>query len=299
MGTITRRPSSIHIFLADGHPDGLREVQKPGWTGHAIVCPRSSFPEEKARDEFTRPGVYVLFGPSEESDLPTVYIGEGDPTRPRLEQHYLKKDFWTSLIVFTSTDKSLTKGHIQYLESRLVSVASAAKRCVLDNGNVPQLPTLGVADRAAMEAFLEEMLLIYPLLGLTAFEMSSVKPPSDAKKKKGEPGATLYQLTRKEKGITARGYDKAEGFVVLAGSKANKENLPAATSSLRSRRDTLVKQGLLVPDGEFLKFTQDYTFTSSSQAASVVLGGNASGPAEWKDDLGRTLKENEQAAIGG
>ena len=48
-------------------------------------------------------------------------------TRPRLEQHYREKDFWTSLIVFTAKDKlHLNKAHVQYLESRLVSLAYAA-----------------------------------------------------------------------------------------------------------------------------------------------------------------------------
>ena len=129
-----RRSAVIHIFLADGLPDGLpdglREVEKLGWTGHALVCPRSRFPEAKAQDEFDRTGVYVLLGPSEEGDLPAVYIGEGDPTRYRLEQHYREKDFWTSLIVFTSKDKNLNKAHVQYLESRLVTrPAAPSDRC--------------------------------------------------------------------------------------------------------------------------------------------------------------------------
>src|SRR5579862_8305876 len=177
MDKIKRQPSSIHIYLADGQPDGLRTVEKPGWIGHALAGPRSRFPEEKTRPEFALPGVYVLHGPSVKGDL-TVYVGEGETTRPRLEQHYREKDFWDSLIVFTSKDnKYLTKTHIKYLESRLYSLARDAKQCELDNDKVPQLPNLGVPETAAMEAFLEEMLIIYPLLGLTAFAVPGVKPP--------------------------------------------------------------------------------------------------------------------------
>src|SRR5438045_4038439 len=40
--------------------------------------------EAKARPEFGKTGVYVLRGPSESGDLPTVYVSEGDPARPRL-----------------------------------------------------------------------------------------------------------------------------------------------------------------------------------------------------------------------
>jgi hypothetical protein len=263
-------------------------VEKSNWTGRAIVCPRSRFPEAKARAEFGRTGVYVLRGPSEAGDLPTVYVGEGDPARPRLEQHYGRKDFWTSLILFTSKDDNLNKAHVQYLESRLVSLARDVKRCVLDNSNVPQLPSLSEPDTAEMEAFLEEMLLIYPLLGLSAFEVSRAE-------RRISP--VLYL---KAKGIAARGHDEDEGFVVLAGSSAVKDQVNSIDRSphLSNLRASLKDRGILAADGEFLKLTQDFTFDSPSTAAGVLLGRNANGRIEWKDDQGRTLKSIQQEAIG-
>jgi hypothetical protein len=74
--------------------------------------------------------------------LPTVSIGEGDPALPRLEDHFAQKDFWTSLILFTSKDENLNKAHAQHLESRLTALAREAKRCLLDNVNTPQLPSI-------------------------------------------------------------------------------------------------------------------------------------------------------------
>ncbi|MGH7172769.1 MAG: DUF1810 family protein [Gemmataceae bacterium] len=293
MNSIKGRPASITIFLADGLPDGLRTVEKAGWTGHAVVCPRSRFPEVKTNLEFARTGVYVLCGPSEEGDLPTVYIGEGDPTRPRLEQHYRQKDFWTSLMVFTSTGGNLNKAHVQYLESRLVSLARAAKRCVLDNSNDPQLPTLSTPDRAVMEVFLEEMLLIYPLLGLTVFEVPSQPKPVKGKASPGtKPGPPETALYLKARGIKASGYDRGEGFVVLAGSEAvgDKQCLESIPPSALEVRNGLVKQGVLVTDADHFKFTQGYSLNSPSQAAAVVMGCSASGLKEWKDAQGRPLK---------
>jgi hypothetical protein len=64
----------------------------------------------------------------EVGDLPTVYVGEGDPTRPRLEQHFARKDFWTSLILFTSKDENLNKAHVPYLEARLVALAKSVRK---------------------------------------------------------------------------------------------------------------------------------------------------------------------------
>ena len=129
--------------------------------------------EAKTRRELARTGVYVLVGPAEESGLPRVYVGEGDPIKPRLEQHAVRKDFWTNCIAFTSKDENLNKAHVQFIESRLITLALEAKRCLLDNGNAPALPSMSEADAPEAEAFLAEMMLCFPLLGLNVFTAAS------------------------------------------------------------------------------------------------------------------------------
>jgi hypothetical protein len=285
MNAPPRRGFSLRIFLADGTPDGLRIVEKSNWIGRGVVCPRTQFREAKARPEFNKTGVYILRGPSEEGDLPTVYIGEGDPALPRLERHFATKDFWTSLILFTSKDENLNKAHVQYLEARLTALARDAKRCVLDNGNVPQLPSLSEPDTAEMEGFLEEMLLIYPVLGLSVFERPQVRLAPERK---------LYLRAR---GITAEGYEDAEVFVVLAGSQVSKDTVPSAHRYLVTMRQSLIERGIILPDGEAFKMGQDYTFDSPSTAAGVLLGRSSNGRVEWKDMEGRTLKELQTAAV--
>lgn len=105
------KPYSIKIFFPGGDPDGLRTIEKSNWSGAGIVIPRALMGEAKSRRELGRTGVYVLVGPPEESGLPRVYFGEGDPIKPRLEQHSSKKDFWTSCIAFTSKDENMNKAH--------------------------------------------------------------------------------------------------------------------------------------------------------------------------------------------
>ena len=56
-------------------------------------------------------------------------------------------------------------------------------------------------------------------------------------------------------------------------------------------RKQLREKGILVPEGELLKFTQDYEFGSPSTSGSVVLGRPVSGPENWRDNEGRTLRE--------
>ncbi len=276
------KPYSIKIFLPDGDPDGLRTIEKSNWSGAGMVIPRALMAEAKGRRELARTGVYVLVGPPEESGLPRVYIGEGDPIKPRIEQHAAKKDFWTSCIGFTSKDENLNKAHVQYIESRLVTHAAAAKRCVLDNGNAPALPSLSEADAADAEGFLSEMMLCFPVLGLSVFTVAA--PLQKA-------GKLLFIAS---KGVKAEGMETHDGFVVRAGSGAVKTEVPSCHAYLKELRAALVANGVLKSAGEGFVFAQDYVFASPSTAAGVVQGRAANGRVDWKTKDGRTLKDLQE-----
>ena len=165
-------PFTIRIFVPDGDPEGVRIIDRMNWTGLGIVFPREKWPATKQRAEFSRPGVYILTGYRGADDqLPTVYIGEGDVLRSRIDAHFQNKDFWDRGIVFTASNNSLNKAHVRWLESALVSRAVQAQRCILDNGTEPQQVGLSEAERADTEGFLREVLQILPLVGLRAFEI--------------------------------------------------------------------------------------------------------------------------------
>jgi hypothetical protein len=82
-------------------------------------------------------------------------------------------------------------------------------------------------------------------------------------------------------------------FVVTAGSKARvrtTRTIPRGTVTLRN---TLVEKGVLREEGDFLVFTSDYSFTSSSAAAATVIGASANGRILWKLPDGRTYADWE------
>lgn len=212
-----------------------------------------------------------------------IYVGEGDPVRPRLEQHHREKDFWTSVVLFTSSAENLNKAHVQYLESRLIEFARTAKRCDLENGNMPQRPNLTEADQAEMESFLDDMLLVYPVVGLNVFEAAKIEAP------------TVQRLIIKAKGITAVGYDTPAGFVVTRGSEAVIDWVPSAYKYALTLRDTLVDRGVLVKSNDHYVFTQDYTFDSPSAAAQIVQGRTANGQIDWKDEQGTDAQRDPGA----
>jgi hypothetical protein len=277
------RPYSIKIFLPAGDPEGIRTIEKSNWTGAGIVIPRPLMSEAKNRRELARTGVYVLVGPPEESGLTRVYVGEGDPIKPRLEQHAAKKDFWTSCIAFTSKDENLNKAHVQYIESRLITLAAQAKRCVLDNGNAPALPSLSDADGADAEGFLSEIMLCFPVLGLTVFTAAA---PIQK---------TAKLLFISSKGIKAQGLETPDGFVVRTGSGAVKGEVPSCHAYLKELRAALISNGVLKPAGDGYTFAQDYVFPSPSTAAGVVQGRAANGRVDWKTKDGKTLKDLQEA----
>lgn len=173
---------TIRIFVPDGDPEGVRVIDRMNWTGLGIIFPREKWPTTKQRPEFSRTGLYVLSGyEKEEDELPTIYIGEGDVIRNRIDSHYQSKDFWDRAIVFTASNNSLNKAHVKWLEYALVNRALQAKRSILENGTEPQEPALSEAERADTEAFLNEVLQILPLVGLRAFEIpKAVATPQTA-----------------------------------------------------------------------------------------------------------------------
>ncbi|MFN5348095.1 MAG: GIY-YIG nuclease family protein [Polaromonas sp.] len=284
-------PFSLRIFVADGDPDGLRIVDKSNWIGKALVFPRALLPQVKARPELAQTGVYLLLGPRPDGEGDMLYVGEGDPIRPRLESHYAQKDFWTRAIGFTTTTAGqLNKAHVQFLESRLIALARAAKRMPLDNANQPAEPSLSEADRADMAVFLGHMLGMLPVLGVHAFEQAT---------KVQAPMAPV--LTCKGKGVAATGYEASQGFVVKVGSQAVVESVPSMQQHVRGMydlRQELIANGVLALEGMGYRFSQDYPFSSPSTAAAVILGRSANGRIEWKDTMGRTLKELQAAEAG-
>ncbi len=278
------KPFSLRIFVADGDPDGLRLVERSNWVGKAVMFPRALLPKVKQRDELGQTGVYLLLGPREDGEGEMLYIGEGDPVRPRLESHYAQKDFWNRAVCFVAAPGQLNKAHVQFLEAQLIQMAKAAKRLPLDNANQPAEPSLSEADRADMQVFLGNMLGMLPVLGIHAFEQTATVAAA----------ATVPLLTCKGKGVVATGYEASQGFVVKAGSQAVGESVPSMQMHVRSMydlRQELIKNGVLQPEGDLLRFSQDYPFSAPSTAAAVVLGRSANGRVEWKDAKGRTLKE--------
>ncbi len=264
----------IKIYLVDGNPNGIRTAEIVNWTGAVLVVPRERLAEVARRREATRTGVYCLVGP--DPDLPSrdkVYVGEGDNVFSRLVAHSkdASKDFWITAVICVSKDENLTKSHGRYLESRIIAMGQIASRASVANGTSPGENPLPEADVSDMEYFLEQVQVIFPVLGLAFLQ----PVPSVVDQR------IVFENT--DVGSQARAIEANGEFVVLRGSTARKEGSPSWVN-YRDLRDELLHSGKLRQGGnpEQLEFTVDVPFKSPSAAAAVVAAANRNGRAMWR-----------------
>jgi hypothetical protein len=300
----------IRIYLADGTSTGIRHAEITNWSGQALACPRLRFSELKDWDEIKRPGVYFLFGTNEESGDDAVYIGESEVVLDRLSTHLTGKDFWSELIAFTSKDDNLTKGHVKYLESRLIQLALSANRYHVTNTASPQLTALPRADRDAMEEYLISVRALLGVLGHRVLDPYTqpvhIPAPSDntaampvqpveskvLDSRSGMFAPVVFNLHIGGIGATAERTD--EGLVVLAGSEAATTAQGSLSGGYRALREKLLASSTLEPANGKLRFTKDQLFSSPSQAAAVLVGYAINGRDAWRLKDGTTYGAYEQ-----
>ena len=273
---------SVRMFLVDGTPQGLIVAEIPNWSGKVLAAPRARLGDLLRRTEAARTGVYVLAGPDPERPGGTLaYIGEADDVAARLRIHVRSadKDFFDRLAIVVSSDDNVTKAHARFLESRIIRMARQAGAVALANGTEPDFQRLPEADRADMEFFSEQLILLLPLAGFDLFRrtLASVVPSSGL-------GTGDFVFTFSTAGAMATGRETDDGFVVLAGSTARRTPTGTFPPGYLALRDQLVADGKLAGESsqELYTFTADVAFSSPSAAASIVAARSASGPREWR-----------------
>lgn len=282
----------ITVYMIDGTEYGPRLVEIGNWVGKAIYCSRSSLNKIINREEFNNPGIYCLKDdPSDEAFEEKVYIGEAENIKARLKQHQSDptKDF-KEVIFFISKDELLTKTQIRYLESRIIQEAIVAKTAEIENGNSPSLPTLHEADISDMEYFLDQIKLIFPLMGFKFLIPSTIKKSETANNTVEEINRKYFYI--RTKSFSAKMYESDKGYIIEKGSEAKKQLSNSTTDTYRNLRRKLIETNILIEkDGKY-EFAEDAIFSSPSAASNMILGRNSNGHTEWVDEKGQPFKDS-------
>ena len=105
------------------------------------------------------------------------------------------------------------------------------------------------------------------------------------KLKKNEESKERISFLLSGRGGNASGFPlDDDNFIVYAGSKISEDVTDGMSQGYLDQRNELIANGTIIDS----VFTKDYTFSSSSAAASVVLGRSANGRKEWTLLDGRT-----------
>ncbi len=284
----------LTLFLIDGNDKGPRTIEIGNWSGKAIHSPRSTLSKMLKRVEYDNPGVYILKSdPNEDLYQERIYIGEAENIRKRLKQHLAdeKKDF-NECIVFISKDELLTKSHVKYIESRLLTIAMEARNSEIENGTQPNLNMLSEADISDMEYYIEQIKIILPTAGYLFLTSNRVEENYNQKQAEEIEEVVFYLRGNKVKASLIQVQDS---FKVLKNSEATISTSNSISPGRIKQRERFIKDGIWIKDENNKKyiFQEDVLFNSLSAAASVILGRQAAGPICWVDQNKRTFKAYE------
>lgn len=122
----------------DGDPSERIKCTMANWTGIAYKIPRTALDKCKDMDILKQSGVYFLFGTDKE-DNTVIYIGQagirknGKGLLLRVQESHTSIDYWTEVVMFTTTNNSFGPTEISYLENRFCNLALEAKRYSVKN----------------------------------------------------------------------------------------------------------------------------------------------------------------------
>mgnify|MGYP004601252863 FL=1 len=276
----------IELFLANGTADRLVTAELSNWNGKAVKIPRIEV-NSCARPDICCPGVYFLLCKTDDGE-DAVYIGESENVKDRLMQHIRdynqekEKYYWNTAVIFTGRD--LNKALIRYLEYRLVQITKSCQRYKVLTKNTYSNTVLNEAQKSVMEEFIDNVTILINTLGYKLLEPLAPSANATTTTLEGE------RLYLKAGNTYGEGSVTTEGFVLYAGAvisdKVSEKSL--SKGSVKMRNELL--------DSDSVKnytTTKDILFSSSSAAGVFVVGYSISGPQNWKNINGITLKELE------
>lgn len=251
-------------------------------------------------------GIYILLGEDMGSKYDGIcYIGEtGDFKRrmsqyfrgKRVEEHLSKnstedfnyektKEFCSEIFFFSQRGKlggaGLGESLRKAIEAKVIQEAINSKRFHIINRMGTYNGKLNLSDKDLLDEFFNRIMIILEHLGISIFKQKIEVKEDDS--------ASLFICNERE--TRAIMYKSDIGYVVLKGSKLfleESDHLERKYGLLLQKRKRLKEEGVLFPieDGKFLELKEDQEFTSSSSAATFVLGRSANGYTVWrkKDD---------------
>lgn len=295
------------MLLYSGSINGVINISNSAWeSGKMYAAPRDSIEDLVSRANCKRYGVYLLL--SEQ----LVYVGQARDLERRTRQHLTDKDWWSQVILMTTKDDSFNASDIDYLESRLIDIATAAGKSDTDNKKRGNPQKVDEFRQAELEQYLEEAIFILELIGIKVFKknQNTNKRVGCKRKSVSHDISAMHPIqteatpdTHKDLespldeshilhligNVPARGKICDDGFLVLKNSSFVMNECTSCKPSIVKIRDALLCEGK-VKNGIF---TVDVKFSSLSAAASCIKGCPVNGRIAWRYSDGTNIKNKD------
>lgn len=190
------KAKTIKLLLEDGNLKGLISIADSSWnSGELYSAPRETVDDLLKSEACSKYGVYLLLSEN------TVYVGQAKDLSKRIKQHLIGKEWWDRVVVLTTSDDSLNRSDIDYLESVLIGKASINNKLDCDNRNKGNDPKVSKFRKVELEQYLDEALFLIELIGISVF----AEKKAGKKKKKSIEIKHESSITKEQKEIRAKG----------------------------------------------------------------------------------------------
>ncbi len=168
------KAKTINLLLNDGSLKGVISMEDSSWNkGELYSAPRESVEDLLSTEACSKYGVYLLLS----EDM--VYVGQASDLSKRIKQHIIGKSWWERVVVLTTSDDSLNRSDIDYIEANLIVKASKIGRLDCDNKNMGNKQKVSKFREVELEQYLDEAFFLLELIGVNVFCEGTKKQKSE------------------------------------------------------------------------------------------------------------------------
>lgn len=171
------KAKTINLLLNDGTLKGVMSMEDSSWNkGELYSAPRESVDALISSDACSQYGVYLLLS----EDM--VYVGQASDLSKRIKQHLMGKSWWERVVVLTTSDDSLNRSDIDYIEAKLISKATETGRIDCENKTMGNKQKVTKFRKVELDQYMEEALFLLELIGINVFCEKEAKPAPTVRK---------------------------------------------------------------------------------------------------------------------
>ena len=158
---------SIQLVLFDGNLDGIIKVTDTSWNAGVLYsAPRENVQKILDYKECKYFGVYLLLSDNK------VYVGQAKDLSNRINNHIIGKDWWTRVIVLTTSNNSFNSAHIDYIEYQLIERSGKSIDYDCENKRKGNDSNINEHDRILLDGYIKEAIDLLGIIGVNVFNIN-------------------------------------------------------------------------------------------------------------------------------